>query len=234
VSYVPVGPSPSYKLIRLQASIATDSHLRIHLSLDPSLTDWSLAHDIHIPTLAVPGSADEGTEEAQGTGSAGTAELATGGWGLSWCKEKWWGSVLACFAGKAPGVKVRRGSFADVSEEANGQIISLDPTPTTLLQLVPPSASASPLTALSWAPNCGRSCHYLATGARDGSVRIWKVTPPDADDGEAADKGWRGEVMAEFTRGARIGMVDVSRPCSWLWLSGPRLMCRSGTRQAQC
>ena len=36
----------------------------------------------------------------------GNAQLVTGGWGLSWCREKWWGSVLAVFSGTNPVVKV--------------------------------------------------------------------------------------------------------------------------------
>ncbi|KAL7422117.1 epoxide hydrolase, soluble (sEH) [Cryptotrichosporon argae] len=111
---------------------------------------------------------------------------ATAGWGVSWCRERWWGSVLAAFAGNSPVVK----------------IISLDPTPNSLLHLAP--TSTSPLTSLAWAPSCGRSYHLLATGARDGSVRIWRLEPPNADEGR---DGWRGETEAEFAKGARVGMV---------------------------
>ena len=31
---------------------------------------------------------------------------ATRGWGLSWCREKWWGGVVAVIAGTSPAVKV--------------------------------------------------------------------------------------------------------------------------------
>lgn len=85
-----------------QASISTDSTLRIHTSLDPALSDWSLSNSVHIPTLRSPGNRDD----PQATEQTTTAELATGGWGLSWCKERWWGSVLAVFAGTNPTVKV--------------------------------------------------------------------------------------------------------------------------------
>lgn len=36
------------------------------------------------------------------------------------------------------------------------------------------------------------------------------MTPPDADEGDVVEKGWKGEIVAEFARGARVGMVDVS------------------------
>ncbi|EIW70255.1 hypothetical protein M231_02761 [Tremella mesenterica] len=185
VKAVEFGPSsPNYGL-RL-ASIATDSYLRIHSSLDPSLNDWSLSHDIHIPSL-LPSS----PEESQADG-ASTNELAFGGWGLSWCKERWWGNIIAVFAGTSPVVK----------------IIILDPTPTCVLRITPPSTSS--LTSLSWAPSCGRSYHLLATGARDGTVRIWRVDPPESDGEPNGRKDeWKCECVGEFGRGgARVGMVD--------------------------
>ncbi|RSH95622.1 hypothetical protein EHS25_000714 [Saitozyma podzolica] len=97
VEFSPPNPSVGLRI----ASVSTDSHLRIHTSLDPSLSDWSLAHDINVPSLPSPGSAEEPAPEPTGNG-----ELATGGWGVAWCKEKWWGSVVAAFAGNNPVVKV--------------------------------------------------------------------------------------------------------------------------------
>ncbi|BEI92844.1 uncharacterized protein CcaverHIS019_0504720 [Cutaneotrichosporon cavernicola] len=171
-------PNPAYGL--RVASISTDSHLRVHTSLDPDLNDWSLAHDVHVPSLT-----SEDVPETQG---ATPAETATGGWALSWCKEKWWGSVIAVFAGNSPVAR----------------IIQLDDTPTALLNLRPPGVS--PLTAIAWAPSCGRSYHLIATGARDGTVRIWRAEPPSDDDDGA--KSWSAETVAEFPKGARVGMVE--------------------------
>jgi len=34
---------------------------------------------------------------------------------------------------------------------------------------------------VSWAPSCGRLYHLVATGRRDGHVRIWKIKP-EVDD----------------------------------------------------
>ena len=90
-----------------QASISTDSHLRIHSSLDPNLNDWSLSNSVYIPSLVPAGATDAQNAEAATVAPTTTDELATGGWGLSWCKERWWGSVLAVFAGTNPVVKVR-------------------------------------------------------------------------------------------------------------------------------
>jgi nucleoporin SEH1 len=66
---------------------------------------------------------------------------------------------------------------------------------------------------MSWAPSCGRSYHLIATGARDGAVRIWKVEiPSDGEDSEQTSKDrWKAETVADLEHGsARVGMVDVS------------------------
>ncbi|ODN85854.1 nucleoporin SEH1 [Cryptococcus wingfieldii CBS 7118] len=213
-------PDPAFGL--RVAFMGTDGYLRVHTSLDPSLNDWSEAHKIHIPSLPAPhstSSSDDANPFSSSSESAATpsSELALGGWGLSWCKERWWGSLIATFAGSSPVIK----------------IISLEPTPTSILHLTPsssssfPSSSSSsssappaPLTALSWAPNCGKNYHLLATGSRDGSIRIWRLEPPGerarvdftAEGSEAGGdvvREWRGECTAEFGKGgARVGSVD--------------------------
>ncbi|KAF9256157.1 WD40 repeat-like protein [Marasmius fiardii PR-910] len=47
------------------------------------------------------------------------------------------------------------------------------------------------IVSVSWAPSCGRSYYLIATGSRDGRVRIWKVKPAidhdDLDEMEDAD-----------------------------------------------
>lgn len=179
VEFAPPNPSVGMRV----GSIATDGHLRIHTSLDPELSDWSLQHDVHVPSLSA---VEEGGAFPPVTvDGAGANELSTGGWGLSWCRERWWGSVLAAFSGTSPAVK----------------IIQLDPQPRALAVLKP--QSTSPLTSVAWAPSCGRSYHLVATGARDGTVRIWQLSPPEDESG----KQWSSEMIAEFPKGARVSMV---------------------------
>lgn len=116
-----VGPSPSWGLRLVshsdpayqflsytgQASISTDSHLRLYTSLDPSLSDWSTQSVTHIPSLACQVSTTPAseTEDAAG-GSAVGGNEAIGGWALSFCKERWWGAVVAVCTGQSAGVKV--------------------------------------------------------------------------------------------------------------------------------
>lgn len=187
----------------------------MHSSLDPNLNDWSLSNSVYIPSLVPAGASDAQNAEAATVAPTTTDELATGGWGLSWCKERWWGSVLAVFAGTNPVVKVSQPCpiFSEWPQLMClvPQIITLSPSPTSLIHLTPPSSS--PLTSIAWAPSCGRSYHLIATGARDGTVRIWRVEPPaDGDDTEDSRReGWKAEIVAEFEKGGpRVGMVDVS------------------------
>jgi nucleoporin SEH1 len=94
------------------------------------------------------------------------------------------------------------------------QIIQLSPSrrPITLLSL-DPSPSVDPgsisedvtapyaITSVSWAPSCGRSYHLVATGGRDGHVRVWKLHPNSLDDGRTdgpEEAKWTGSVVADF------------------------------------
>jgi nucleoporin SEH1 len=58
------------------------------------------------------------------------------------------------------------------------------------------------ITTVAWAPSCGRSYHLIATGGRDGRVRIWRVKPGeeiDALPGETEeDEKWTASVVADF------------------------------------
>jgi nucleoporin SEH1 len=147
-----------------------------------------------------------GTGPTLGSQTAGSSvREAESGWCLSWCKEKWWGEVIAVSAGTTPSVKVRSSSsntFPFIPFTVahlyvldclhSIQIISLPPSPTRPILLAsldhrPPSnpSGFSPssssltqsITAVSWAPMSGRSYHLLATGSRDSYVRVWKIKP---------------------------------------------------------
>jgi len=65
--------------------------------------------------------------------------------------------------------------------------------------------AASAITSVAWAPSCGRSYHLIATGSRDGHVRIWKVKPGSDDvdldnmvEGDAEDAKWAATLVADF------------------------------------
>jgi len=40
------------------------------------------------------------------------------------------------------------------------------------------SGHAPAVTSVAWAPSCGRRHQLIATGGRDGKVKIWKIIPP--------------------------------------------------------
>lgn len=157
---------------------------------------------------------------------------ADGGWCISWCKDKYWGEVIAAGCGIDGKVKVRiefPSSFQ--FSHRTRQIIQFSPArrPKTLLTLDPsptrpagdPAAKALPastegalasyaITSVSWAPSCGRSYHLIATGSRDGKVRIWRVKPAPLSDeadydhdgdgeGEGHEPKWGGAtIVGEF------------------------------------
>ncbi|KAI9058863.1 WD40 repeat-like protein [Trametes sanguinea] len=78
------------------------------------------------------------------------------------------------------------------------------------------------VTSVAWAPSCGRSYHLVATGGRDGHVRIWRVKPPapsseEADgygeDGPGAQEGgagrWSASVVGDFDdHKSAVGRVE--------------------------
>ncbi|KAJ9123086.1 hypothetical protein QFC22_001276 [Naganishia vaughanmartiniae] len=251
----------------VQATISTDSYVRIYTCLSPTLSDWQLTTTVSLPSLQFSqaakshtnnvsaGGNDDATQPHQSSAAGGAGGLtltnalsqssnstsstsnnsanapnpgkgneALGGWCLSWCKERWWGQVMAATSGHSGIIK----------------IISLStPTPTAILILHPPPATATnsissngtpnsstasqglgaqAITSLAWSPACGRSYHLIASGHRDGSVRIWKVWPPAiGGDGvgnaggadEQSGAGWKADIAAEWGRGdVMVGKVE--------------------------
>ena len=103
------------------------------------------------------------------------------------------------------------------------QIIQLSPSrrPLNLLTLdphPPPATTSSDeggngpfqtryaITSVSWAPSCGRSTHLIATGSRDGRVRIWKVKRPDGTGEESNEGKWSGRIAADFDDHKWVGV----------------------------
>ncbi|KAK7439780.1 epoxide hydrolase, soluble (sEH) [Stygiomarasmius scandens] len=224
------------------ATISTDNFLRVYECLEqPSLATWQLSEEIDVHTLPSTSStsvhsrahtvalatptqtiAPEGASPSlvaqallQQQGSAASRpgfgnREADGGWCISWCRDRYWGEILAAGCGISGIIK----------------IIQLSPSrrPTTILVLDPsPSApvadadKAFAVTCVSWAPSCGRSYHLIATGGRDGHVRIWKVKPAADDDGEQGDDAemsgdegrWTASVVGDFDEHqSTVGRVE--------------------------
>jgi len=68
---------------------------------------------------------------------------------------------------------------------------------------------------VSWAPSCGRSYHLVATGGRDGRVRIWKIKPGSEDfeelmgDGDSEEAKWTAVLIADFDQHkSAVGRVE--------------------------
>ena len=134
-------------------------------------------------------------------------------------------------------------------------LLVLDPSPTPYTEGTPPPAPAPSttlpptslandsdstpapyaITSVAWAPSCGRSYHLIATGSRDGHVRIWRVKPGDEggepEEGESEGK-WTASVVADFDHHKWVNFflynVSVADDL-YSVLSGPRLAALNGT-----
>ncbi|KAF5369231.1 hypothetical protein D9757_010044 [Collybiopsis confluens] len=184
------------------ACVSADGWVRVYDCLEQNKLDaWLLAERFQVNPLPQSLHNDEGAATPitapKQIQSAGARE-ADGGWCISWCKERWWGALLACSSGASGIVKIIR-----FYPSQSPQIVS---------QLATPNSNAT--TSVSWAPGCGRSYHLLATGGRDGHVRIWKVTAPIPEDDEVveeADHRWEATLVADFddhrTAAGGVGQV---------------------------
>jgi len=125
-----------------------------------------------------------------------------GGWALTWCREGWWGDVVATTEGMGGIVKIFHLSYSNSgSTKSNAGMYENKP----LLDLIPPSnnnKTLAPVASISWAPGCARSYQLIATGSRDGTVRIWKIVPPrdpEEDESSLPEEWMILGTPAEFT-----------------------------------
>ncbi|KAI0263101.1 WD40-repeat-containing domain protein [Gloeopeniophorella convolvens] len=219
------------------AAIASDNHLRVYECLEaPALTNWTLVEEADV--LALPSSsashphthaAPTPTQTASALAAdaslvanalqqqqplppaqrgAGSRE-ADGGWCVSWCKDRYWGEVLAAGCGVSGVVKIIQLS----PSRRPITLLSLDPSPPADPTSAPEDATAPyAITSVAWAPSCGRSYHLVATGGRDGHVRIWKLGPSSLDEErvEGSDEAkWTGSVVADFDHHkSAVGRVE--------------------------
>ncbi|EJD39386.1 WD40 repeat-like protein [Auricularia subglabra TFB-10046 SS5] len=162
-------------------TLAADSVLRLYECLETAGgPQWELREELDMtsPQLALaPGATPTLTAPrlALTAPSPPSSGAFDGAWSLSWCQEAYWGPVVA--------VAVASSSFV--------RLIHLPPAlrPSCVL-----SIGASGATAVGWAPLMGRAHHLLATGSRDGHVRIYKLAAP----APGSDERWSAECLADF------------------------------------
>jgi nucleoporin SEH1 len=221
VQTVVAGPSPGY--LSRTHTIALATPTQTHATLEgasASLVAQALQQGLQ-----------------QGTGSSaplarpgiGNRE-ADGGWCLSWCKDRYWGEVIAAGCGTSGTIKVHPpqpsllflwliffSQIIQINARRSNTLLTLDATPSssasnagapvnplqTSTAVEPantPSGTSYAITSVAWAPSCGRSYHLIATGGRDGHVRIWKVKPgsDDAAEGDHEAAKWTAVSVADF------------------------------------
>ncbi|KAG6907680.1 hypothetical protein DXG01_007783 [Tephrocybe rancida] len=203
--------SPSQHSRAHTAAMATPTQTNSTLdAASASLVTQALQRDFQQSGTATP--------QPSSRPGAGNRE-ADGGWCISWCKDRYWGELIATACGTSGIVKIVQLS----PSRKPTAILTLDPTPPPAPKdssVVPESnapvaeASAPPsfaVTSVAWAPSCGRSYHLIATGGRDGRVRIWRVNPGedlDRDDDDEEGK-WTAVAVADFDQHkSAIGRVE--------------------------
>ncbi|TFK39244.1 WD40-repeat-containing domain protein [Crucibulum laeve] len=149
---------------------------------------------------------------------------ADGGWCISWCKDRYWGEVIAAGSGTSGVIKI----IQLTPSRRPSTILTLDPSPSNTantsssasinhMQAAEPDSRTQEkfsITSVAWAPSCGRSYHLIATGGRDGKVRIWKVKPgeesaEDVREGESEEGRWTASVVADFDQHkSAVGRVE--------------------------
>ncbi|KAF5329175.1 hypothetical protein D9611_013183 [Ephemerocybe angulata] len=218
------GPSPSHLSRAQTAALATPT--QTHATLDgasASLVAQALQQNLQQQNASgVSGSIP------QSRATLGNRE-ADGGWTLSWCKDRYWGEIVAAGAGNNGIIKVvqlnsRRSQVLltlDASPVGSGAAEPQQQQPSAGGEAAGQSAGAQQqqnanvysVASVAWAPSCGRSYHLIATGSRDGHVRIWKVKPPPEDsmdeDGHEHEEKWSAAIVGDFDHHkSAVGRVE--------------------------
>ncbi|KAI0776488.1 WD40 repeat-like protein [Irpex lacteus] len=215
----------------------------------PSLTTWQLTEEVDVLSLPSAISSGSGStqsassstptqsaagldgpsllghnasqqQQSQIPSRSGLANReADGGWCMSWCKDRYWGELIAAACGVNGAVKI----IQLVPSRRPSSVLSLDPSSQSRADTTPRSpavgagsemSTSYSITSVSWAPSCGRSYHLIATGSRDGHVRIWRVkppTPPDEvdEDEETGEDTWSATIVGDFDdHKAAVGRVE--------------------------
>ncbi|KAH7098111.1 WD40 repeat-like protein [Auriculariales sp. MPI-PUGE-AT-0066] len=208
-------PAPSFSSLTVSQGLDTAQ----------ATASWVVAAKTNMnkPTGTTPSTSPASSVGAIDSGSGpaignGTGISVDGAWSISWCKETWWGPMLAVVA--------HSGGSKDKDRETEViRLVHLAPArrPAVVLRIAVPG-----ITSVAWAPLVGRTAHLLASGSRDGRVRIIKLyAPPEDSDssGNGRDNAlwggtggaaatlakaeWKDEEVASFDdHSARVSKVE--------------------------
>lgn len=70
--------------------------------------------------------------------------------------------------------------------------------------------------SVAWAPSCGRRHHLIATGGRDGRVKIWKVLPPEENNRLTSE--WVVNCTGTFDEHQYVHLLFVRYTLVYFWL----------------
>ncbi|KAJ7604027.1 WD40-repeat-containing domain protein [Roridomyces roridus] len=203
VQALPISPSIS-PLTRAQQTNALAT---------PTQTSGSTADGVSAPLIAQ--ALQQGLQQSTaGVGRPGLGNReADGGWCISWCKDRYWGELIAAGSGTSGVIKI----IQLLPSNRPTTILTLDPSPQADIPPVEADGvnvpATSAITSVSWAPSCGRSYHLIATGGRDGHVRIWRVKPGEEGEDDMVTDGeegrWTATMVADFEQHkSAVGRVE--------------------------
>lgn len=148
--------------------VGSDGIFRIYESLDPSnLTNWALTTEIPILSLQLP------------------AKSLQSSFGIEWCPAKFTSTekfiVIALDQGFIYSTVKSNSNDNELAEESSIDDYGPDADNTPQPQNKYVKIGSLPehnglIRSVSWAPSMGRSYHLVATGCKDGYIRIFKLT----------------------------------------------------------
>lgn len=165
--------APSHLGLKL-GCVGSDGIFRIYESLEPSdLTSWALTTEITILSLQLP------------------AKSLQSSFGIEWCPAKFTsrekfivialdqGFIYSTSIDDSEGVTGNLANETTLADDLGSDLIDSD-TKSNQSQTKYVKIGSLPehnglIRSVSWAPSMGRSDHLLATGCKDGYVRIFKI-----------------------------------------------------------
>ncbi|KAK6464758.1 WD40-repeat-containing domain protein [Scheffersomyces coipomensis] len=150
--------APNHMGLKL-GCVGSDGIFRIYESLEPSdLTNWALTTELPILSMQLP------------------AKSLQSSFCIEWCPAKFSKTekfiVVALDQGFIYGTSPSNNQSNDIKEEMDTDSNSKS----KYIKLCNLPEHNGLIRAVSWAPSMGRNYHLIATGCKDGYVRIFKAT----------------------------------------------------------
>lgn len=150
--------APNHLGLKL-ACVGSDGIFRIYESLEPSdLTSWALTTEIPILNLQLP------------------AKSLQSSFGIEWCPSKFSSTEKFIVVALDQGFIYSTSKNKETTNNFEAEFMETNPaqSQTKYFKVGNLPEHNGLIRSVSWAPSMGRSYHLIATGCKDGFVRIFK------------------------------------------------------------